>query len=299
MKTFLVRLVMLLASFCIAALAPAQTTYTFKPIAKFDYPGAVYTQALGIDSFGNVVGAYIPQGAEYGIGFERYTDGTFSDPIIAPFDDVIQTLATAINDPGTIAGVYTTDLGFTHGFFLKDGIYTVFDYPGAYLTMIQGINDVGDFVGWYILSDQTNGAFASIGGTLIPITIPNSTFVSPHDINNNGEIVGWYNNLNNSLSFIMESDGTLHYPLHPHGGSATLLGTNDKRYSVGQTYDQTALHGLFFVAGRTYVTYDFAGVSYVELTGINNAGFICGDGFDTTTQTTHSYIVRAQADSNH
>jgi len=279
-----------------AMLAQGQTTYTFKQVAKFDYPGAKATLAAGIDSSNNVVGAYIPEGAVYANGFERYADGTFSAPIIAPGDDVIQTLATAINDTGTIAGVYTTNLGYTHGFFLKDGVYTVFDYPGAYLTMIQGINDAGDFVGWYILLDQTGGAFASIGGNLIPIAIPNSTYVSPSDINNQGEIVGWYNTPNNSISFLRESDGTLHYPIHPRPGSATLFGTNDKKYSVGQTYDGTGLHGLFYAAPSTLVTYDFPNTSYVQLTGINDAGFICGYGYKTT-EVTHSCIVRVHAES--
>ena len=75
----------------------------------------------------------------------------------------------------------------------------------------------------------------------------------------------------------------------------TFFGTSDKRYSVGQTYDGTGLHGLFYAAGRTFVTYDFPGVSFVELTGINNTGFICGHGYDTTSGMTHSYIVRVQA----
>ena len=278
-------------------LAQGQTTYTFKQVAKFDYPGATVTLAAGIDSSNNVVGAYIPEGAQYANGFERSADGTFSAPIIAPGGDVVQTLATAINDTGTIAGAYTTNLGYTHGFFLKDGVYTVFDYPGAYLTMIQGINDAGDFVGWYILLDQTGGAFASIGGNLIPIAIPNSTYVSPSDINNKGEIAGWYNRPNNSISFLRESDGTLRYPIHPRGSSATLFGTNDQRYSVGQTYDGTALHGLFFSAPSTFFTYDFPNSSYVQLNGINDAGFICGHGYNNLTGVTHSYIVRVQAGS--
>ena len=187
-----------------ATLAQGQTTYTFRPVAKFTYAGARSTLALGIDSSNNVVGAQIPEGAEYANGFERYADGTFSAPIIAPGSDVIQTIASAINDTGTIAGYYTTNLAYTHGFFLKDGVYTVFDYPGVYLTMLQGINDVGDFVGWYENLDQTSGAFASIGGNLIAIAIPNSTYNSPSDINNHGEIVGWYNRPNNSISFLRE-----------------------------------------------------------------------------------------------
>jgi hypothetical protein len=294
MKTLLLRLLVLLASASFAALAAAQTTYTFKPIAKFDYPGAVVTAATGIDSFGNVAGVFRPPDADYGNGFERYTDGTFSPPIIVPGSDVIQTIPTALNDSGTIAGFYDSSTGLVHGFFLKDGVFTAYDYPGSNFTMIQGINEAGDFVGYYSIN-QTYGAFASIGGNLIPITIPSSTFISPTDINNDGEIVGWYNTPNNSLGFVMEADGTLHNPIHPRGGSATFFGTSDKRYSVGQTYDGTGLHGLFYAAGRTFVTYDFPGVSFVELTGINNTGFICGHGYDTTSGMTHSYIVRVQA----
>ncbi len=281
-----------------AFLAEAQTTYTFKPVTKFDYPGAPVTTALGIDDSNNVVGYYIPEGEDYANGFERYADGSFSAPIIAPGDKVFQTQAAAINNAGIVAGYYDVDFGGgRHGFFLKDGVYTTFDYPGAVGTEIHGINDAGDFVGTYTNPDFTYGAFASVGGNLVAITIPDSTYISPSDINNDGEIIGWYNTPTNSVGFLIEGDGTYHYPLNARGSSAVLYGTNDKRYSVGETYDGTTLHGLFYAAPHTFVTYDFAATSTIQLTGINNAGYMCGAGPDIHNNSlAHSFIVRVRSE---
>jgi hypothetical protein len=297
MKPQPLRLGAFLAFILFTTLSHAQTTLAFKPIAKFNYPGAARTFAMGIDDSNNVVGAYIVEAFGFSNGFERYADGTFSDPIIAPGDDVIQTVAIAINNSGTIAGAYTDNTG-THGFFLTGGIYTVFDYPGTSFTMIQGINDAVDFVGYYLLPDGSGGAFVSIGGNLSPITIPGSTFISPADINNGGDIVGWYNTPDISSGFRLESDGTLHYPIRPPGSSAILLGTNETRRSVGQTYDGSAAHGLVYAGGRDFVAYDLPNTNFDELSGVNQHGFICGYGNDETqSETTLSFIVRVRQES--
>ncbi len=163
--------------------------------------------------------------------------------------------------------------------------------------MVQGINNAGDFVGIYTNPDFTNGAFASIGGNLVSITIPDSSYISPDDINNAGEIVGWYNLPTTSTAFPLESDGTLRSPQNWRDNVIIFYGTNDKRYSVGESYDGTNHHGLFYAAPHTFVAYDFPDLTFAQLTGVNNAGFICGHGGDIhNSSLTHSFIVRVRAE---
>jgi hypothetical protein len=273
------------------SLLNAQTTVTFKQVAKFTYPGADRTLAQGIDDAGNVVGAYIPTNATWANGFERYADGTLSDPIIAPGGDVFQTVPTAINNTGTIAGNYSDSTG-THGFLLTNGAYTVFDYPVVYWTTINGINDVGDFVGYYVRNDGSGGAFVSIAGNVVPITIPRSTFISPSDINNVGDIIGWYNTAQTEAGFVLGSDGTLHYPIKPGGYPAAIFfGMNERREKVGQVYDGATGRPLYYVDEGTFAIYDVPNTFSAQFSGINRRGLICGYGYNFE-EVTYSFLVK-------
>ncbi|MBA3963911.1 MAG: hypothetical protein H0X40_18705 [Chthoniobacterales bacterium] len=267
-------------------------TISFKPVARFTYPGAVSTLANGINDSGNVVGGYVLPNQDYASGFERLADGSFAS-IIVPGSGVYLTYPTAINNQGTVAGWYEADTPFgAHGFFLSGGVYTTFDHPAASgsITHILGLNDAGDFVGVYAADQGIYHAFASIGGQLSEITIPGATYVEADDINNKGDIVGWYNTTQTSSGFRLESDGTLRYPIKPSGNtSAILFGTNETTASVGQENGNFA---FYYGGGNTYVTYTFPHLSFNSFTGINQRGVICGYGFDEVAKIDYSYLVR-------
>ena len=292
MKTLAFRSLLPFAFACCATLLHAQTV-TFKPVVKFAYPGAFSTLPEGINDAGTVVGAFIVTPNDYGKGFERSADGTLSPSIIYPGSTVFQTIPTAIDNNGTIAGWYNTQPGFTHGFFLTQGVFTSFDYPGANYTTITGINDAGDFVGNYALADTVQHSYASIGGQLREITIPGATYVEAHDINNHGDIVGWYNTPQTSLGFRLKSDGTLFYPLKAPGYPATVLfGTDDGRSSVGQAPNFEASEAVYFLGNHAAFTYIFPHLTYNQFTGLNARGLICGYGFDALNSINYGYLVR-------
>jgi len=273
---------------CLASASVQGQANNFRVVARFSYPGATSTLVNGIDDAGNVIGGYVLPGADYANGFERYADGTFSAPIIYPGTGVYQTFATAINNNGTIAGWYSDPVA-THGFFLSNGIYTSFDYPGAIFTVIEGINDAGDFVGRYFPINGPYHGFASIGDNLIDIAIPDATYTEPTDINNNGEIVGFYDSSGTSSGFLREKNGTLHYPLRPPGGDDTFvqfLSINDRGEVVGQQ-----LAGLYYSDG-TYISYAFRNLLATTFTGINRRGLICGSAFNPHTSSTKGYLVK-------
>jgi probable HAF family extracellular repeat protein len=108
------------------------------------FPGeADLTFASGINQAGEIVGTYgTPQ------TYLGFTDGngTFTT-VQVPAGQL--TLAFAISNNGSIAGVYTDSSNLAHGFTFIQGQYATIDYPGATQTSVSGIDDAGDVVGSY------------------------------------------------------------------------------------------------------------------------------------------------------
>jgi hypothetical protein len=105
-------------------------------------------------------------------GFVRFSDGSFSAPIVDPNDTVGFTQARGINNSGTVCGDYGTSDANSHGFFLSGGTFTEYDVPGALSTDVFGINDAGDFTGTFSDDDVTLQAFVSVGGTVTSFSVP-------------------------------------------------------------------------------------------------------------------------------
>lgn len=263
-------------------------TISFEVVAEFAYPGAHSTNAYGIDGGGDVVGSMHLDGVDFANGFIRSANGSFSLPIIFPGNGVRDTIATAINDNGTIAGWYADSAGVTHGFFFAGGVYTSYDHPNALFgTRINGINDFGDFVGTYSHKAGVFRGFANVGGKLRDITIPGVALAEPFDIDDRGDIAGTAD----EAGFRRERRrGRVRYPLQRESGIATsLFGANQRRETVGQ---ESGASGLYFDGRSTYLVYNFPGLINNALTGINTLGLICGYGFDSADLKLHSYLVR-------
>jgi len=92
---------------------PAQAQYMY---TRLDVPGANYTEAIGINNTGQIVGRYDDaDGTPH--GFLRDVDGSFTtlDVPGARF-----TFAIGINDAGQIVGLYLDAFG-VHGFLATAG----------------------------------------------------------------------------------------------------------------------------------------------------------------------------------
>jgi uncharacterized membrane protein len=84
--------------------------YSQGKFTQIDFPGAILTQARGINDGGLVVGWYGVNGpADYGFVFMNGQFTTFRYP-------GAQTFATGINMSGQVVGDYTFDFIFYHGF---------------------------------------------------------------------------------------------------------------------------------------------------------------------------------------
>src|SRR5216117_3335834 len=153
----------------------AASSGSIEVITTFDYPGAGnLTLPQKINERGDVVGEFIDSSGVTR-GFVRFSDGSFSDPIVDPNDTVGFTEGRGINNRRTVVGDYATSDGNLHGFFLSGGTFTGFDIPGAAFTAVLSINNPGDFTGTFIFPPVATGiqqAFVSVGGTITLFSIP-------------------------------------------------------------------------------------------------------------------------------
>ena len=152
-------------------------------ITTFDYPGTGNsTLPQKINERGDVVGVFVSSGVTR--AFVRFSDGSFSPPIVDPNDTVGFTEGRGINNPRTVVGDYATSDGNLNGFFLSGGTFTGFDIPGAVFTAVLSINNPGDFTGTFSNDNVIFQAFVNIGGTLKSFSVPGASSTLAYQINN-------------------------------------------------------------------------------------------------------------------
>jgi hypothetical protein len=159
----------------------APNSGSIEVITTFDYPGTGNsTEPQKINERGDVVGAYIDS---LGVtrGFVRFSDGSFSDPIVDPNDTAGFTEGRGINNSRTVVGDYAISDGTLHGFFLSGGTFTEYDVPGATNTLVLGINNPGDFTGTFDPGSGILQAFVSRGGTITSWSVPAAAATLAYD----------------------------------------------------------------------------------------------------------------------
>jgi len=275
----------------------ASSSGSIEVIMTFDYPGAGnLTLPQKINERGDVVGEFIDSNGVTR-AFVRFSDGSFSDPIVDPNDTVGFTEGRGINNSRTVCGDYASSDGNSHGFFLSGGTFTEYDVPGAVSTSVLGINDVADFTGSFSYGSGIFQGFVSVGGTITSFSVPGALLTLAYEINNSNElVVGYYIDSSGIVhGYYRDATGTLHFPIDPSGSTATVLfGLNDKNWVVGRYADSSgATHGLFFVPPNQFSTFDYPGSTFTSLNGINDKGFICGRYADASG-IAHGFLARVR-----
>ena len=170
----------------------------------FDVPNQILLGVEAINISGAIVGYYqagtLKSPGPYR-GFLRIPNETLvtlRDPLDLeksgdPYGGL--TIANGINDQDDIAGEYfDSAAGHYAGFFLKNGIYTSYNVPGYFNTVIYGINDFAQFCG--LAQGPPPGfvsnGFVTLNGHSTIITIPGATYSSTVAINNLGQVSGYY-----------------------------------------------------------------------------------------------------------
>src|SRR5262252_941517 len=275
----------------------AASSGSIEVITTYDYPGAGNnTLPQKINERGDIVGVFIDSSGVTR-GFVRFSDGSFSDPIVDPNDTVGFTEGRGINNPGTVVGDYATPDGNLHGFFLSGGTFTGFDVPGAVFTAVLSINNPADFTGTFSNDGVTQQAFVNIGGTFTLFSVPAAVATLAYDINDSKNLtVGYYIDSSGILhGFYRDANGALHFPIDPTGSVGTILfGDNNRNWVVGRYGDASGVtHGLFFVPPDNFFTFDYPGSTFTSLNGISSQGFICGRYVDASG-IAHGFIARVK-----
>jgi len=254
---------------------------TIEVLETFDYPGTGnQTLPQKINERGDVVGVFL-DASGVSRGFVRFSDGSFSAPIVDPNDTVGFTEGRGINNSGTVAGDYVISDGTVHSFFLSGGIFTEYDVPGAIQTNLLSINEPGDFTGGF--DPDGSGvfqAFVGHGGTITSWSVPAALSTFAYDINNSKHlVVGYYIDASGILhGYDRDANGVLNFPIDPSGSVGTVLfGVNNKNWVVGRYGDSAGVtHGLFFTTPGDFLTFDFPDSTFTSLNGISSQGVICG-----------------------
>ena len=157
-------------------------------------PGALLTEAAGINNSGTIVGFYHDaSSARHGFILQNGVYTTYDKP------GAFRTLLTGINDEGKIVGFYRDINLIAHGFTLFNGITEDVVFPGSVHTKLHGINRSGQIVGEYEDAAGITHGFLFKNGNYKTLDFPGSFDTALLGINDDGIIVGSYNGFSRGL----------------------------------------------------------------------------------------------------
>lgn len=162
-----------------------------------DVPNSCGTTLEGINSRGDIIGAYLDCAPPFHGHNFLWSNGVFTyiDPPGCFGDSGFASTEMGINAPGDIVGSCVDSNGL-HGFLLSKGSYTILDAPGAAgITIASGINPKGDIVGTFTDSNGNGHGFLLSEGEYSIFDVagaapPAQTWATA--INPNGDILGTY-----------------------------------------------------------------------------------------------------------
>ncbi len=257
-----------------AAAGPASAGYSVQTVT--DPTGTNFINLLGINDSGTIAGF---DNAATAQGFTLTLPNNFTPQ---NFPNSTSSMATAINNAGDTAGIYTDANNNTHGYTDIHGVFSTVDNPASVVfNQALGINNAGTTVGYYaptqagntgqIAYSQSHGVFTNINA-LLPANV-NSQAVG---INNNGGIVGFFQPTSlTSIGFI-DTNGTVSQ-IDPFGSTFTqALGINDLGEIVGFYVDANDVQHGYVDNNGVFLSFDPGGSASTTINGINDLGQIVG-----------------------
>jgi probable HAF family extracellular repeat protein len=211
--------------FVAAAAAVSVPSVTYHQIKV---PGAVTTEAIGVNNNSQIVGSYQTSSAGYGF---LLSNGQYQQ---LAFPGGQFTSANAINDSGEIVGNFTDQNNDVQGFVLSNGTYRQLSYPGYTYTSATGVNDSGVIVGNFWDSSSESKGFKYENGNYTEVAVPGATYTDIGGINKNGDISGSYFIGTKGYGYILHSNGKMETVSYPGAtGETGVGGINDKDQVVG------------------------------------------------------------------
>ena len=280
------------------AVRAAEQPYVFTTV---DFPGAVYTQANGINAGGDIVGLYVDINSKWH-GF-LFSGGVFST---IDFPDNIQgairsTQATGIGPSGDIVGqyqLYSESVKVTHGYLLtKKGEWILVDYPGNHdMTGPFRILPDGTIVGCCHDDPLPLGMHGFVIGPkgMNLFSLPGSMHMGATP--NGKTLVGYQQTTATTARGYLLDDGNF-IPFDFPGSTFTLaMDINPARVTVGAYMASGIYHG-FLVETRgsavedwQFTTIDYPSATQTRVRGINAGGDMVGNYIDSAAKT-HGFLA--------
>jgi hypothetical protein len=155
------------------------------------------------------------------------------------YPDALATTASGINARGDIVGSYVDKDLISHGFVLRDGVFTTIDVPDAAGTDARGINPAGDIVGGYWLPGEPagniHGYLLRRDGRLEYIDYPGQINTIPQRLLPDGTILGCYHGSDMMMSM---------FGMWMRGAAFGAI-EQDASMTNGATPDLSVIAGLF------------------------------------------------------
>ena len=162
--------------------------------------------------------------------------------------NAIETRAFGINARGDVVGKYTDAGGIQHGYLLRNGAFSIVDFPNSqYTTSARGINAHGDIVGVVRDADGNAHGFLLHDGQFTQIDYPGASSTIAFGINNSGDITGQDFTASGRPKGFILSDGIFRNISVPAGANWGVHGAQDNgRVMVGDMvlYSDFSSHGF-------------------------------------------------------
>jgi len=243
--------------------------YTFKIV---NYPHDSYTQFLGINNVGEIVGYH---GLNNGFTLKLPNSFTLED-----FPGAVQTQVTAVNDLGQTAGFYTDRAGVQHGFLKLGANFKAVDYPGSIgNNQLVALNSASQAIGFYSEASGPSIYYLYERGKFSLIRLPNEIKSSATitGINNAGQVSGYYSDNASSYHGFLLNEGQLKTLTFPGAGDTFAYGLNNIGQVVGYYDGYLVGHGFVWSEKTGFQTIDVpAGQGVTMVNGINDKGVIVG-----------------------
>jgi hypothetical protein len=238
----------------------------------FSVPGSSYTDAIGLNNRGQVVGFYYDlagQGHGFLMNGQQFTT---IDPPGAVF-----TQLASINDIGVIGGEYVGTDGIYHGFSYQSGKFTPIEFPNSRGTLVSSVNIFGDVVGFYFDANGFEHGFTLSHGHYQTDDAPNAANTYLGFENNLRQIVGatFTDPVNGPVLGFLQNGKNYTSIQFPDAFSTEPSCINNLGMTVGVFINPNGYSdGFARVYGYPYEI--FGGAS-----GINDQGLACGVATDS------------------
>jgi hypothetical protein len=280
--------------------AQAQIKTASVAFTTVDFPGAGYSNVMGINSAGDMVGNY----GTINNGFDGhaflYSNGAFTS---IDYPGAFMTGTGGINDSGLIVGTVEFQGGLvSHGYFYDGENFTLFDHPGQPQTYASSLNNEGTVVGSAGVAGAVIHAYVMQNGVFrgLDPSIP-ALVKGAAGINNFDEVAIFAadGKGNNEYGFVMHNGKFQPIVFPGAAGFTQALGINDNRVVVGWyfvTGQNGGAFGFAYQNGR-YVSLAFPGAIDTYAGGINNAGQIVGE-YVLPDFTQHGFVTSPITDAD-